>query len=360
MNYRSTELLSATDLGASGTKTIDVNIADPISRLDFLFKVTKSKHGMNSYTHKNISKLELVDGSDILFSMDGGQAQALGIYDRRAPTMQHGNHTSGDGEFDIYPMDFGRFLWDPVLALDPKRFKNLQLKITWDEDVADTGATENEALVIAHTFDEKTVSPMGCLMSKSHWQSALGADGTYHYIELPTDYPLRQLLVQGYLAAYEPWYSIEAIRLSEDNLKKVVWDYNTERYYRMMKGVWAPVREFFYGVGSVAGTYAFYVTPTDYFATMIGNQVGGAGYGGPSGNARGGYFVLVGSATAWIQGIATGYLPNHCVQFPFGDQNDPSDWYDVTKKGSVQLRLESGTAGTSGTGAVILQQLRKY
>jgi hypothetical protein len=127
-----------------------------------------------------------------------------------------------------------------------------------------------------------------------------------------------------------------------------------------MKGVWKQVQELFYGVGDTSAQYTYYVTPTDYFASLVGNQVGGNGYGGPTGNMRGGVFSLYNSATAWFQGIANGYLPRHCVQFPFGDQADLNDWYDVTKKGSVQLRLESGTAGASGTGAVILQQLRKY
>ena len=75
---------------------------------------------------------------------------------------------------------------------------------------------------------------------------------------------------------------------------------------------------------------------------------------------RGGVPTIVSAAATQFQALVMGYLPNHCVQFPFGDQDDPEDWYDVTQKGSVQLRLESGDAGTSGEGAVVLQQLRPY
>lgn len=360
MKYRTAELLSATDLEASGTKVIDININDPISRIDFLFKTTKSTHGMSSYTHKNITKIEIVDGSDALFSMDGGQAQALGIYDRKAPTMQHGQHLSACSEFDTYPIDFGRHLWDELLAFDPKRFNNPQLKITYDEDVADTGVSANEAVVVAHCFDEKEIAPIGFLMGKEHWGTTMPADGTYEYVDLPTDYPIRQLLIQGYRSAYEPWDVIEDARLSEDNLKRTIWDWNIERYYRMMKGIWTPVKEQIQGVAANGGGNVFYVTPTDYYTIPELIGVGASDiYINTWG--RGGYFApYTSETTVFFGGMILGYLPNHCIQFPFGNQEDIDDWYDVTQKGSVQLRLESGSSGTNGEGAVVLQQLRRY
>ena len=47
-------------------------------------------------------------------------------------------------------------------------------------------------------------------------------------------------------------------------------------------------------------------------------------------------------------------------QFPFGDQQDLDDWYDVQLKGSVQLRLKGGDHATIGVAQVVLQQLRRY
>jgi hypothetical protein len=359
MKYRDATILDPEDQTAgAGTKTIDINIQDPISQLDIVFSTTKSKEGMDSYPHRNITKIELVSGSDVLFSMNGGQAQALGIYHRKAPTMSHGQHMNANSEYDIYPIDFGRKLWDPMLAFDPKRFRNPQLKITYDEDVADTGVTANELAVYAKCFDEKSISPLGFLLSKNHWESLMGADGTYSYIDLPTDYPIRKLLIQGYYAGYEPWYQIEDARLSEDNLKKVVWDWNIEKYYRNMKGVWNEVREEFEGLVQTNTKY-YYLTPTDYYAQLVISSLANLSFW-PICYGRGGYFTITGTGDFYVRGVAYGYLPNHCVEFPFGDQDDIDDWYDVTAKGSVQLRLEAGSAGASGTGAVILQQLRRY
>lgn len=360
MKYRISELLSATDLGASGTKIIDINIQDPISRIEIYFKTTKSKNSMDSYAHKNISNIQLVEGSDVLFGMDGGQAQALAIYDRPAPTMSHGQHLTSNSEFDVYPIDFGRHLWDAQLAFNPLAFRNPQLKITWNEAISDTGVTTNEAVVVAYCFDEKVISPIGFLMAKEHWATTMGADGTYHYVDLPTDYPIRQLLLQGYYAGYEPWYQIEDARLSEDNLKRTVWDWNIERYCRAMKGIWRPVEEELISAASSSGAN-FYLTPTAYWAVLA--AIGHGATLNPymdSSYGRGGLFTFYGDNNIQFAAIIRGYLPNHCVQFPFGNPEDMDDWYDVTSKGSVQLRLESGSAGTSGSGAVVLQQLRRY
>ncbi|GAI93262.1 unnamed protein product, partial [marine sediment metagenome] len=40
MKYRTVELMARTDLDASGTKIVDVNILDPISALKLFFEVT--------------------------------------------------------------------------------------------------------------------------------------------------------------------------------------------------------------------------------------------------------------------------------------------------------------------------------
>lgn len=359
MNYRKTTILSETNLTPAGTKTIEINVADIVSRLTIAWRVTKSKHSMDSYPHKDITKIELVDGSDVLHSLDGGQNQALCIYDRKCPTMNHGQHLLANSEYSTYGIDFGRFLFDPVLALDPKRFKNLQLKITYDFDIADTGATLGYMEVWADCFDEKVVTPMGFLTAKDFESWTLSAASAYHYIDLPTDRVLRKMLIQGYLAAYEPWYQVLEARLSEDNDKRVPFDLELEDYARVMKGVWTPVAEPFVGVADSGGAMTYYLTPTDYWA-QLSCVAHTAGYVTQGTGGRGGKFTPISNAaTIECGGIAYGFLPNHCYEFAFGDPKDIDDWYDVTKLGSLRLRLKGGS-GSSGNVDTILQQLRKY
>lgn len=362
MNYRTATLLAGTDVTTAGTRTIDINVKEPISRISIYWQVTASKHGMDSYCHRDMVKIELVDGSDVLHSLNGGQNQALCIYDRKVPTMIHGQFAQGDSLRSMYGIDFGRFLYDPVLALDPTRFRNLQLKITHNESLADTGAGANELEVLADVFDEKVVSPMGFLMAKEHFSYNPGSTG-YEYIDLPTDHPLRKLLVQGYLSAFEPWHTVAEARLDEDNEKRVPFDWDIERYYTMMKGIWTPVVDNIVGQVGPNSNKDYYGTPTDYWAMPIvvarsvDNEIWGLA------TSRGGKITIYNNdaGNGGFFGRYCGWLPNHCVEFPFGDPKDIDDWYDITKLGSLRLRLKGGSGyAAGGTGAVVLQQLRRY
>lgn len=359
MNYRQAILLPEEDMTSAGTKTLSLNVRDIISRLTITWRVTMAGYGMNAFCYEDISKIELVDGSDVLFSMTGGEAQALNIFDRRVPTMNHGQYVNGSSVFSTYGIDFGRFLNDPVLALDPSRFRNLQLKITYSPIIMDTGASHGYLAVYADLFDEKVATPVGFLMSKEHKSYTIGSANSYEYTDLPTDHPMRKMLVKAYKDATEPWAVISEVRLDEDNEKRIPFTWATEAYCRMMTGVWAAVEEQFYGRGDDADGYVYYITPTNYFATIIGSILGGVVEGFSTGVTPGGKVTLHATTDGNFLGMARGYLPNHCIEFPFGDPKDIEDWYDVTKLGSLRARTQAGS-GAATTGAIVLQQLRRY
>lgn len=363
MRYRTPTVFAAADLvAASGTKVIDIRLQDIISRIMIYWQVTwPNTEGMNGYQHLDISKIELVDGSDVLFSMNGGQAQALNIYDRKVPTMNYKQTLSQNSCASMYGIDFGRFLQDPMFALDPKRFQNLQLKITYNEATAKTGCTANELQVMAEVFDEAVPSPRGFLMSKEHY-SALSPASGYVYIDLPVDHPIRKLLIQGYYIAFEPWYTVAEARLDEDNEKKIPFDWDIERYYRMMMARWQPVEEEILCHAAAGAFYTYYKTPTDYYTIPTIMSAGGTVSGvAVNGWSRGGKIEVRGvDGLVAGTGIVRGYMPNHCLEFPFGDPQDPEDWYDVTSIKNLRLRLKAGSGGATGTQAVVLQQLRRY
>ncbi len=361
MKYRTVDLQAAGELsGSSGTEIIPIRVKDIISRISIYWQVTMADENMDSYQHRDITKIELVNGSDVLHSLNGGQNQALAIYDRKIPTMNYRQKLNANSLASNYAIDFGRFLHDPMLALDPARFDNLQLKISWNEALANTSASANELEVKAEVFDEATPSPIGFLMAKEHY-SALSPASGYRYIDLPTDHVLRKLLIQGYYASYEPWYSVAEARLDEDNEKRIPFDWNIERYYRMMQGLWTPIEDQFVVYISAAGANSFYFTPTDYYVVVDGNDYGGQGVAwGTNGIVRGGVMTPTGASAVLVMGTAKGYMPNHCVEFPFGDPQDLEDWYDITKLGSLRLRLKAGSGGATGSQAVVLQQLRRY
>ena len=361
MNYRLAKILDGEDLGPAGTKVIDINTPEPISRIVIRFKTTKSKHGMDAPAPANITKIELVDGSQVLHSLDGYENQALAMYSRKVPTMTHGQHMSGSSEEDAYAIDFGRHLWDKELAFLPTKFNNPQLKITWNEDVADTGVTANECEVWGYFFDQKAISPIGFLQALEHYAYTPGASGSYEHIVLPTDFPIRQLLVRAFYSGYEAWYQIAEARLDEDNLKRTIFDINDlEEYYRMMKSVWTPVEEPIVGVMISTGQ-TFYTALGDYWGEVLvcSHEFAQAWYCATPA-ARGGKINIRDTNNSEFSGVVRGYLPWSTFQFPMGVMDDIDDWFDPKGLTQLRLRLRAYTGAANGAVKVVLEQLRKY
>lgn len=359
MNYRIARILAEESLLASGTKTIDINVTEPISRIGIRYKYSKGSDGMAAHPAKDISKIELVSGSDVLHSLSGYENQALCIYDRKVSSMVYGQHLNYFSEEGQYGLDFGRYLWDPVLAFDPKKFVNPQLKITYDSDLSDALSTSPVLEVFGYLFDEKAISPVGFLMSKEHYSASCPDTDSYKYIDLPTDYPVRQLLLRAFEDGHEPWDAVKEAKLDEDNMKRIPFDFEIEEYYRMMRSVWQPIEEMLIGADDATGT-TFYVTPTDYWCQVVGCSYVSAAHGFATLVNEGGQVLVTSEVADSFSAIVRGFMPNHCIQFPFGIQTDLDDWYDVTRIGSLRLRIRGGSSGTSAEFQVALQQLRRY
>ena len=361
MNYREVTLLAQSDPGTEGTKVIDINVQDPISRIDIEYRVKLADNAMIAALGANVTKIELVDGSDVLFSMKGLEAQALNIYDRRVPTMNDSNLTNGNYAKALFGIDFGRRLWDEQLAFDPTKFRNPQLKITTDCNLCSDSATLNTLEAWVHCFDEKVISPIGFLMAKEHQSWTPSAAGKYEYIDLPLDYPFRQMLIRAFLTQVHPDGVLAGARLSEDHDKRIPFDINLSDYLSRMKCIWLPVEDNCFEYVNAAGQYDKYLTPTTYdsiwsgmswgaFNTMVDTYL-------PGGWLR----LYTSGGTPMHGGSLRGWCPNHTFQIPFGKQEDLDDWYDVTTKGNVRLRLYSGaSAGATSVISTILQQLRRY
>ncbi len=360
MNYRVAELLSPEDLGASGTEVIDIDVQQPISRIELHWKVTKSKSAMDAGAPADITKVELVDGSNRLVIATGYELAALAYYNRPGVVLNHGQHTTGNSQHQVIPIDFGRWLWDEQLAFDPLKFTNPQLRITWNEALSDTGVTANELEVLAHIFDEKEISPEGFLSPIEHFDYTLGANNSFEVIDIPDDRPIRQMLVRAYQDGFEPWYSIDEARFDEGTLNKIAFEYtNLENYYRRMKSVW-PLIVYPCQISAKAATTVIYVPTTQYYAQMVGVQT--SGEGNPfvaAAGGRGGKLNMDAGSSIDVDALIAGHLPWHCYQFPMGMPMKIDDWYNPARK-KPRLRLRASTGATSSTGQLLLEELYRY
>ena len=358
MQYRRSLLLSPADVGASGTKVIDLNFPDILSRLTILFSTTNpGTTTVAEHPSANLPKIEIVDGSNVIFSLTGMQAHALEFYDTGKLYPGGGSFVPTWNLVHNCVINFGRFLFDPILAFDPKKFNNPQLKITYDEDVAVGSTVENTLCVIAEMFDEKAAAPTGFLMNKELFGYNPVASATEE-IDLPNDYPYRQILVQARVA--DLWFGgiIGNVKLSEDNDKRIPFDLTGSQVESLNHAYFGPCLEHI--VAALNTTTGIHL----WTAATQGIMMYGDVYciSALLDNVPFGYtnqYECTTAAGFSAFGIA-GTIPHGIFSVPLGDIRDLADLYDVKGK-ALKLKIKAGNGKTfTETFNIITQQVRSY
>lgn len=362
MNYRLATILARKAISADGTEVIDLNLVDPVSQIHIVYESTGASSGSpDAHAAKCVTKIELVDGSEVIFSLSGQEAQAADFYHRKVEPGNVPVYLTGMNAEMIFNMNFGRFLWDPLLAFDPKKFRNPQLKITIDMGAGGMTSVAGFLTVLANIFDGKAISPVGYLMHKEVKDYSLGS-ASHEYSDLPTDYPIRKLLIAAQTYGTGPEYLLNTIKLSEDNDRKIPLNLTTFEILRALVALNPPYRENIIVSGGASGL-KFYCTPCYWPRVGISQWEGSnlpyvaTAWQGDGGR---GYYYL--ETIGGNYNIAVeGWAPHGAIEIPFGIQDDPEDWFDVTKLGSLKLDILS-VSGRSSTDKVqiFLQQLRKY
>ena len=357
MKYRQAVLHEAESISADKVFTIDVNTEDPISRILIQAKGTNNGDTPTAHPAKLITKIELVDGSEVLVSLSGVQAQALGYYHSLQPAFNTLSYVDNNTCAAMFALYFGRKLWDTELALDPKRFKNLQLKVSYDLNGGGSACDAGRLEVVADLFDQKKISPIGLLIAKQHYAYTLVASG-YETIQLPVDMPIRKLMVSSLAAGYQPWQQYNAIKIDEDNDKHVILDQGTTDLLKYLLTHLPPYVETLDGRSSTSEVN-FYITPT-YEVNAAFAGIGGYFSEITTTDQYGGYLKVDcnTASTSW-QALVRGYCPHGATAIDFGDQDDFEDWWDVRSLKSARARILAGSGG-SGTIDLVTQQLKRY
>jgi hypothetical protein len=363
MNYRLATLLDRTAYAADKTEIIDIDVIDPMSQIQVVYECTgASTATFQGHPALCITKIELVDGSDVLFSLSGKEAQVVDFYHNKVVPPNLLYYLNGINAEQIFNINFGRFLYDPRLALDPKQFKNLQLKISVDYNGGGRSSAGGYLSVLAHLFDEKQVTPEGFFMAKEIKTYTLAAS-THEYTDLPTDHPYRKLFLAAQAYGYYPDVQVDTIKLSQDVDKKVPFNQSMRQIIRAIQALTPPWIEHLHTSCPAAGGDVNYITPTyevgfaltPWDVPASATTTLAADYG-DGGRAR---F----SSTSWIgniQAIIRGWLPHGGIEIPFGLQDDPEDWFDPSSIKNLKLDVKGGASLGSGTAQIFLQQLRRY
>lgn len=369
MKYRDSYIEKLLTLAEAGTEVIDINVKQPISELYIEMRASNagSDAAKDSPLARCISKIELVDGSQILYSLSGQQAMANCCFDMGRFPCRIIQSTHGDTQVDTFPLRFGRRFGDPEYSFLPTKFTNPQLKITWDLDANDSvtdllrDGASGKLTIIARIMEDAP-EPKGFLMTKEVYSFTTDDTGDER-VDLPVDYPYRRLMVRSFETQVSPASHINNLKLSMDQDTYIPFNMGGGDVLRMMENHY----------GKFALSQHLKGLDGEYFELWVGNPWNGGAQ--ISGRIKGDILSMNhvwnaqirlnaikhdGSAVGdnYFHVMAEGVCPENTLAFPFGDQNDPADWLMAQDYGSIRLYLTQGNAG--GQASVFIQQERPY
>lgn len=353
-------------LNDSGTFTVDVDLNDPVT--EFEVRLDASNGGTSNKASPLalcVDKIELVDGSDVLYSMRGTLARGAhaGIYGQVG--NQYLTEQGSDTPYESFPIRFGRYLYDQVYAFNPNAHRNPQIKVTWNlANVNAVGATGYSTGTLQLSVNAKVMEgasiPTHFLMSKEIEAFTTVASGDRR-IDMPVDYPWRYLLVRAYEQNVDIRSTVTNVKVSVDGDKMIPVDvamedviYDWLNANHPLHAVSLPLlsnatfADTWLGMslgGTITGRTSDYIFGADYFW-------------------KGGIYATVkddAGSTATNQGAFVhdvGACLYNTVAIPFGNPMEPNDFLPANQHQSIKLYLTQGNA--SGACQVALQQARRY
>lgn len=366
MRFRDDILEVRKDMGTSGTLTFNLDYSDPITEIELLFEATNgATYNKASPIETCISKIEVVDGSDVLYSLPGDVA--FGSYCHLANKVPkvHRTENASDTPYVVIPLLFGRYVYDTVYAFNPLVFRNPQLKVTFNE--ATVNAAGNTGFVsdsfnisITVRLMEDVEAPRGFLLTKELETFTSLASGD-HVVEMPTDHTYRALIVRAYEANVDCRSTLTNYKLNCDGGRYVPIDMHS----RYVEGLMFNNFEML-NIGSVI--MASNATNSQHWV--------GYAYKGAGNPVAQGYIF---GASTWGSGRVSAYLTTHdgtasnnvgvtilvnglafqnCMVIPFGRLNEPGEWFAAPSHNNIRLYLTQANAGAEVN--VCLQQARMY
>ena len=228
MRWRDVVLRENHTLADTGTVITDINIVDPITAI--LIKV-ENQNGATSCqdvrVHEDIDKIELVDGSEVIFSMSMKEAMALNFYETGKLPYFLWTEAAAAIQYDTCWIFFGKKLGDKLLYLDPKRFKNLTLKITHSFTVSATAGFEagkGKLTIIAKVAEAGVPeAPAGLKMSKNIYSWSTAGDGDER-VEFPVDYDHIGFMLRVFATTVGMEEHISRVKITVDEDKYIPLD----------------------------------------------------------------------------------------------------------------------------------------
>lgn len=358
MNYRLATILDRETADTATTKVLDISLSEMITAFSIQFRGLNNGNAGTAHPAKMVSKIELVDGSDVLGSLSGMELQAVNISEMGKPIYAELQYIDDCYAILALELRFGRHLWDEQLALDPSRFKNLQLKITHNKALGGSAPDAGQLSVLAHVFDEKPISPVGFLVNKEIFTYTLVASA-HKYIDLPVDRPIRKIGIKALSTGLQPWENVNKVKLYTDEQKKVI--INDVRLSDLLRCYANSVNPYFtetIRLYNAAATATLYCTSA-FDTKMVWSSFDGTDSTWKGLESYGGTFTADVHAAAQGDLVVYGKAPHGTFVIPMGVQENIEDWFNAPAVGSAKLDLTAG-GSANGDVQITVQQLRTY
>lgn len=352
----------------SDTEIINIDIKDPISYISVEYEATNGATScLDHELHDDVSKIEVVDGSDVLCSLSMSQLKALNFYELGRFPHELLSEAAGAKQEEKVVIHFGRYPDDMNYYLRPTDFRNPQIKLTHALTISATAgfATGTGRItVMGRVIEEGAGEYGGFMMSKERysWTSAGSGD---EEIELYRDYPYRLILLMALLSTYTPQEIISKIKMTCDADKYIPFELYTEDIVDYCKNTYGLTQMVKTILSADAGTALLdiYDIRKASLRPLATDQLPNL-YGVDAEQITHDLYDMSSPATPAVQTtakdlevFAEGLSPFATVAMPLPRSEKAIDWFDPTKYGAVKLICTQATANAACK--VFTQQLRK-
>lgn len=345
MKTRDVYLINGQTLKDSDTVTYDLT---KNLKIQYLILKYTNTNGATSNTVARlasmVSKLAVVDGSNVIHSLSMIQEQAKNFFDYRHLPYQSLTQAAGGTVIEEAVIDFRRMPGDKDFYLDTSRYSNPQLQLTHAFTISATAgfATGDGKLsVIARVIDSGAQPNQGFVMAKQLDSFASAASGD-HTTDLPLDFPIAALIVGNPVDGKRPDETLSNFKLTADTDAFIPIDMSyADLCQRNVDDFGLAEQEFqeLAGTSAAQNTDLYYDTSnnitnaanaTAYLDATTANQIA----------------ATIGTSGA-IGVRMRGSAPHSSVFYRFGDGIDPTDVFDPSGVGKFQLKLTNAATGAT-------------
>ena len=376
MRLRKTTIQSDKSIKDTGTAIFDLDFSDPVRAIIIGFYGKRFDHSDTNdpLLLEDIDKIEVVDGSDVIFSCTGTEAAAAQLYATgKKPFIAYTANSTSTNRNQIKLL-FGRSEADDEYGLDLTRFNNPQLRITHSfTEAAGSWADDTQTVTVQALIAEGAPRPRAFLMTKNIYSFTKGTSGE-ETIDMPRDYPYRFVQLQVKDAATPVFAELSNVKIScnfdefvpvDEITEDLAWD-NIARYgmqyiqheaigdgsdtdiktYNQLSWNWGA------WVNSWnTGQHAMIKRPYSGYSTL-----GRSTCPDSSGADFTSTFLANGQRALCTH---YGFEIFETEVIPFGNLNEPEEWFDPRPWKSVRLILTQAQTDALTTN-ILVQQVRSY